>query len=307
VGGSSTVLPLTRALAAEFCAANPSVTIAVAESSTAAGFERLCRNAVDLVGASRPINASELRACESAGVALIEVPVAFDSLTVVVNAKNPFVDCLTAAELKRMWEPAARGAIGRWNQVRPAFPAEAFTLVAPGPGSGTFDYFTLAIVGTEGQSREDYQRSASDQDLVDAIKADPHALGYFGYAYYLANAHALKAVAIDGGRGCVTPSAETVADASYQPLSRPIFIYVAADALARPAVKAFTRAYVNPANASRVRAVGYVPLPTAALLLINRRLESGATGSLFGGRGSVLGLTGEAFEDPDRIQSALVR
>jgi phosphate transport system substrate-binding protein len=307
VDGSSTVLPISRLLAADFQQANPAVKIEVIESATATGFEKLCDGAVDLIGASRPINAAELRRCESNSVAFIELPIAFDSLSVVVNAKNTFADCLSVAELKRMWEPAAQGNITRWNQIRRSFPAQQLTLVGPDRASGTFDYFTLAIVGQAGESRDDYTRSDNDQEIVDAIAADPNALGYFGYAHYLANSGTLKAVAIDSGRGCINPSGETVADATYQPLSRPVFVYVMADALTQPEVKAFARTYIDPANASRVRKVGYVPLPTATLLVVNRRLESSVSGSMFEGRGSVLGLTAEIFEDPDRVKNALVR
>jgi phosphate transport system substrate-binding protein len=307
VDGSSTVLPISRSLGATFERANPRARIAISESGTGGGSQKLCRGAVDMVGASRPLDAAELAQCESNRITFVELPIAFDSLSVVVNPKNTSVDCLTVAELKRIWEPAAEQTITRWNQIRASFPAQPLTLVGPGPASGTFDYFTLAIVGAAGQSRKDYRPNEDDQKLVDAIAADPNALGYFGFAYYLANIEKVKTVAVDSGLGCVKPSLETVADASYQPLSRPLFVYVTTTALTRPEVKAFARTYVNPANAARIRELGYLPLPTAALLLINRRLESGITGSVFAGRGSVVGLTADVLEDAERVQNALVR
>jgi phosphate transport system substrate-binding protein len=307
VDGSSTVLPVSRAMADTFQKTNAGVQVAVAESGTGGGFQKLCAGQVDLIGASRPINGAESGQCEANRVRFIELPVAFDSLTVVVNPKNTFVDCLTVAELKTIWEPKAEGTVTRWNQVRSSFPAQPLTLFGPGKASGTFDYFTLAIVGTQSSSRNDATTSEDDTELVNGIAADPNALGYFGFAYYVANRDKLKLVAIDGGQGCVVPSADTVTSASYQPLSRPLFVYATTTAVARPEVKAFARSYVNPENAARVRDLGYVPLPTATLLSIGRRLDAGTTGSIFGGKGSVLGVTAEAFQDEDRIKNALVR
>ena len=307
VDGSSTVLPVSRSMAAAFQSANPGVQVAVAESGTGGGFQKLCAGGVDMIGASRPINAAETRQCEANRVEFVELPVAFDSLSVVVNHGNTFAGCLTVAELKTMWEPKAEGTVKRWNQVRSSFPDQPLTLFGPGKASGTFDYFTLAVVGTQSSSRNDATTSEDDTDLVNGIAADPNALGYFGYAYYLANKDKLKLVAIDNGKGCVVPSADTVADLSYQPLSRPLFVYAATSALARPEVNAFARSYVNPDHAGRVHDVGYVPLPAATLLSVGSRLDTRMAGSIFGGRGSVLGVTADMFQNEDRIKSALVR
>jgi phosphate transport system substrate-binding protein len=206
-----------------------------------------------------------------------------------------------------MWEPASEGKVTRWNQIRASFPDQPLTLFGHGREHGTFDYFTLAVVGVEKSSRNDYTKNEDDAVLVDGIAADPNALGYFGFAYYLANKDKLKLVAVDNGHGCVVPSAQTVADDSYQPLSRPIFVYVSASAAARPEAKAFARFYVDPDNARYVRDVGYVPLPPATLLAAGRRLDAGVAGSIFGGRGSVLGVTAQTFEDEDHIKNALVQ
>ena len=235
------------------------------------------------------------------------MPIAFGSLSVVVNARNTFVGCLKVDELKRVWDPAAEGKLTRWNQIRSDFPNQPLALFGPGKDSGTFDYFSLAVVGEESSSRGDYTKSEDDTVLVNGVAADPNALGYFGYAYYLANRDKLKVVAIDNGHGCVVPSPQTVADNSYEPLSRPMFVYISKSAAARPEAKAFARFCVDPDNASYVREDGYVPLPTVTLLAAARRLDKGMTGSIFGGRGSVLGVTAETFQDEDRIQNALVQ
>ncbi len=179
----------------------------------------------DITGASRPINATEVQLCKTHNIDYFELPMAFDSLSVVVHPQNTLVNCLTVAELKSMWEPAAQGKVTHWNQVRPSFPNQPLLLYGPGRDSGTFDYFTLAIIGAEGTSRSDYTASEDDVVLVDGVASHTYGLGYFGYAYYLGNRDRLKTVAVDSGYGCVLPSPQTVADSSYQPLSRPIFIY----------------------------------------------------------------------------------
>jgi phosphate transport system substrate-binding protein len=307
VDGSSTVLPVSTAMADAFRKERPGVRMTVHESGTGGGFKKFCAGEIDIAGASRPINAAEVRQCDASHIEFIELPVAFDSLSVVVNGSNTFVDCLTVPELKRMWEPAADGKVTRWNQIRSSFPARPLTLFGPGTESGTFDYFTLAIVGTESSSRADYTKSDDDTVLVSGVAADANASGYFGFAYYLANKDKLKLVSVDNGKGCVVPSTATVADATYRPLSRPIFIYVSASAAARPEVTAFAEFYVAPENARIVDHVGYVPLPTVTLLSVARRLDQRVVGSIFGGRGSVLDVTAEMFQGEDKIKSALVR
>jgi phosphate transport system substrate-binding protein len=307
VDGSSTVLPLSRALAQSFEQTTPGVNIEVTQSGTADGFRKLCSGSADLVGASRPINGAEARQCGSNRIDYIELPVAFDSVTVVANPANTFAGCLTVRELKTMWEPAAEGKIRQWNQIRASFPARPLKLFGPGRSSGTFDYFTLAVNGEEGRGRGDYTATEDDMASVNGIAADPDAIGYFGFEYYVANRERLKLIAIDSGRGCIVPSPAAVIDGSYQPLSRPVFVYVSLAAAARPEVKAFTRTYVNPDATAQVRALGYVPLPTATLLAMQRRLESGITGSIFKGHGSVLNVTAEMLQDEEKVKNALVR
>jgi phosphate transport system substrate-binding protein len=283
------------------------VQVSAQSSGTGGGFRKFCAGEIDFTGASRPINAAESQACQANHIEFIELPIAFDSLSVVVSAKNTFVGCLKVDELRRVWEPAAEGKLTRWNQIRSDFPDQPLALFGPGKDSGTFDYFTLAVVGVESSSRSDYTKSEDDTVLVNGVAADPNALGYFGYAYYLANRDKLKVVAVDNGEGCVVPGPQTVADNSYQPLSRPMFVYVSRSAAARPEARAFARFCVDPDNAHFVRDVGYVPLPAVTLLAAARRLDKGVTGSIFGGRGSVLGVTVDTFQDEDRIQNALVQ
>jgi phosphate transport system substrate-binding protein len=310
IDGSSTVLPLSKAMAAAFQQANGSVQVTPAASGTTAGFKRFCGGEIDIASASRPINAEEERACGGRKIEYIELPVAFDSLSVVVNSRNSFVTCLTVGELKRIWEPAAEGRVKTWRDVRASFPAEPLNLYGPTAEHGTFDYFTFAIVGTERSSRRDYTQRPNPATLAGDVANDVQALGYCGFDYYQARNQAnggLKVVAIDNGQGCVLPGPETVADYRYQPLSRPMFLYVSRAAAARPEVKAFARFYVDPDNAHFAREVGAVPLPTVTLLFAGRRLEKETTGSIFQGRGSVVGVTAEQFQDEEKVKNALVR
>jgi phosphate transport system substrate-binding protein len=289
IDGSSTVFPITSIMASEFMKTHPRVKIAVGISRTGGGFRKFCAGETDLTGASRPINVKEIELCDSHGIAYIELPIAFDSLSVVVHPHNTSVDCLTVPELKKMWEPAAQRAVTRWSQIRPTFPNQPLVLYGPGRDSGTFDFFTLAIVGEESKSRADYKASRDDAVVIDGVASHVHGLGYFGYAYYLANRTRLKTVAVDNGYGCVQPSPQTVADSTYQPLSRPVFIYVKESAAARPEVKAFIDFYLLPANAGLLLQVGNVPLPTITLRAARSRFHSGLTGTVFGGSGSVFG------------------
>ena len=307
VDGSATLLPISRALAVRFMKSKPTVTITVNGSDTASGFQKLCAGEIEIAGASRPINADEIQACRSRGETFFELPVAFDSLSVVVSSRNSFATCLTVAELKTAWDSTATASVTRWSQIRSTLPDRPVQLLGPGKRSGTFDYFTLAINGAEGSSRTDYETIEDPAQLANRIAATDDALGYLGFAYYLSNKDRLKPVAIDSGEGCVTPSADSVTDETYQPLSRPIFIYASGSAIARPDVKAFAQYYLSPDNESIVREIGYVPLPTASLLTIAGHLDKSLTGTMFGGRGSVLGVTAAAFEDDERVRNALVR
>ena len=246
IDGSSTVGPLTTAAAEAFRGEQPDVNITVGVSGTGGGFERFCAGETDISNASRGIDEEEeVPLCEEAGIDYTEFQVGVDALTVVVNPENDWVTCLTVDQLKKIWEPAAEGKITNWNQVDPSFPDQELSLSGPGTDSGTFDYFTDEINGEEGASRADYTPSEDDNVIVQAVAGDPGALGYFGYTYYEENADSLKAVEIDGGEGCVAPSVDTARDGSYAPLSRPLFIYVKNESLARPEVHGFVEYFLT--------------------------------------------------------------
>jgi len=256
--GSSTVFPISEAVAEEFRKAQPGVDVVVGISGTGGGFKKFCNGATDFSDASRPIKEEEKQACAANGIEPVEFQVAFDGLSVLVNPANDFVECLTVEELKRIWEPGS--TVDSWNDVRSGWPDKPIRLYGPGTDSGTFDYFTEAIVGEEDASRPDYTASEDDNVLVQGISGDPNALGYFGFAYYEENTDKLKLVAIDGGEGCVLPSRDTILNGTYKPLSRPLFVYVRADALQRPEVAEFMRFYLTNGKAL-VDAVGYVEVP----------------------------------------------
>lgn len=308
IDGSSTVYPLSKAMAEAFGKVYPAMQFRIEFSGTGGGLKKFCAGSVDMVGASRPINAVESERCRAQHIEYIELPVAFDSLSLVVNPENTFVDCLTAKELRSMWEPAAAGTVTTWQHIRSKFPAQPLVLLSPGKDSGTFDYFTSAIVGAEGKSREDIAMSEDDLVIARGVAADPHAIGYFGYAYYEAHRDKVKLVAIDSGRGCISPSIHTVANGTYQPLSRPLFLYVNAAAI-RAEVEAFTRFYLSPDSAQYVTQVGYVPLPPASLAIVTARFDSRVKGSAFGGQGSVLGLTLDWLhvDEEERMRAQLVQ
>ena len=286
--GSSTVFPISEAMAEEFQRAHSNVRVTVGTSGTGGGFKKFCAGETAISNASRPIEADEKELCQKGNVEFVELPVGFDALTVVVNPKNTWAKCLTTVELKTMWEPAAQGKINNWNQVRRDFPNEPLALFGPGTDSGTFDYFTEAISGEEGASRGDFTASEDDNVLVQGVVGNPNALGYFGLAYYEANRDRLERVAIDdgnaaNGQGCVQPSAETVLNGTYQPLARPMFIYVNAKKLDRPEIKAFTDFYLNPQNKKLVSEAGYIPMSDPVYTKVQARLNERKTGSLFEG------------------------
>lgn len=256
--GSSTVFPITEAMAEEFMAETTGrYRVTVGLSGTGGGFQRFCAGETAISNASRPIKESELEACRRNGVEPLELMVAYDGLAVVVHPANTFVECLTVEELKRIWEPGSR--VQRWSAVRPGFPDAPIRLFGPGTASGTFDYFTEVIVGEEDASRPDYTASEDDNVLIQGVAGEPNALGYFGYAYYAENQDKLKLVAVDGGNGCVRPTPETIRRGEYRPLSRPLFIYVSRKALGQPVVAEFVRFYMENA-AELVPETGYVPL-----------------------------------------------
>ena len=276
VDGSSTVYPISEAVAEEFQRENPGTRVAVGVSGTGGGFKRFCAGETDVSNASRPITESEIEDCERNGVQFTEVRVAWDGLSVITNPSNDFVACLTTDELKRIWEPGS--TIENWSQVRDGFPDKELKLYGPGTDSGTFDYFTEAIVGEADASRPDYTASEDDNVLVQGVEGDPGALGYFGFAYYEENADRLRLLGVDGGTGCIQPSVETIESQTYAPLSRPLYIYVSDVGLAKPQVEAFVEYHLDQ-GAELVRSVGYIPLQPeqyAAELEKVRQLASGA-------------------------------
>ncbi len=285
IDGSSTVFPVTEAVAEDFQKSKKNaVKVTVGVSGTGGGFKKFCRGETDISNASRPILKSEMAECAKSGVRYYELPIAFDALTLVVNTKNTFLSQITVAELKKMWEPSAQGKIQRWNQINAAWPDQPIKLFGPGADSGTFDYFTEAIVGKSKSSRGDYTASEDDNVLVQGVARDLYAIGYFGYAYYAENTKTLKSVPVveKDGMKAVAPSESTVLDGSYQPLSRPIFIYVSEKAYAKPEVQEFTQYYLRH-GAKLAKEVKYVPLPAKAYELNIEHLAKGKLGSVFGG------------------------
>ena len=290
VDGSSTVYPVTEAVAEEFQKAEKNaIRVTVGISGTGGGFKKFCRGETDISNASRPILKSEMAECAKAGITYYELPIAFDALTVVVNPQNRFLDKgITVEQLKKMWEPGAQGKVTRWNQVDPSWPDAPMKLFGAGADSGTFDYFTEAVVGKSKSSRGDFTASEDDNVLVQGVSRDVNALGYFGYAYYAENQGKLKAVPIveKAGKPAVGPSMQTVIDGTYQPLSRPIFIYVSAKAYERPDVKKFVEFYLTHGG-KLAREVKYVPLPDKAYALNREHLAKGKKGTVFGGTAEV--------------------
>ncbi len=284
IDGSSTVYPITEAVAEEFQIENQGkLRVTVGVSGTGGGFKKFCRGELDIANASRPIQKSEMETCAAAGIKYFELPVAYDALTVVVHPDNNFLTTISVDQLKQIWAPESQGTITRWNQIDPSWPDAEFKLYGAGSDSGTFDYFTEAVVGKAKSSRGDYTASEDDNTLVQGVSQDPNALGYFGYAYYAENQGKLKALAIGptGGTG-VLPSADSVIGGSYVPLSRPLFIYVSDKAYARPEIKQFIDFYF--ANVAKLAAeVQYVPLPADAYGVITGHVAAGKYGTVFHG------------------------
>lgn len=285
IDGSSTVYPVTEAVAEEFQKAEKNaIKVTVGISGTGGGFKKFCRGEIDIADASRPILKAEMQECAKAGISYYELPVAFDALTVVINPKNAFLKSITVEELKKMWEPGAQGKITRWNQVNPAWPDAPLKLFGAGSDSGTFDYFTEAVVGKAKSSRGDFTASEDDNVLVQGVAADVNALGYFGYAYYAENTAKLKAVPIveKAGKPAVAPSEATVLDGTYQPLARPIFIYVNAKSLDKPEVTKFVDYYMTH-GAKLAKEVKYVPLPPPIYASNKEHLAKKKVGTVFNG------------------------
>ena len=289
IDGSSTVFPISEAYAEEFqIQKRGKVRVTVGVSGSGGGFKKFCRGETDIANASRPILAEEMEACRKAGIKYMELPIAFDALTVVVNPQNTWARTLTIADLKKMWEAGAQGRITSWNQIRPNFPKEKLMLFGPGADSGTFDYFTEAVNGKAKSSRGDYTASEDDNTLVQGVENNKGAIGYFGFAYYAAHKDKLTAVAIDGGKGPVLPSLENVTNASYNPLSRPLFIYVKDTAAQRPEVKEFVSFIMS--RGDLVTETGYLALPKGAYATAMKHFNDGRLGTVFAGTPKI-GLT----------------
>lgn len=257
IDGSSTVYPMTEAVAEEYREEAPEVRVIAGVSGTGGGMKKFIAGTIDVCGASRPIRDAEKKACSEAGVQFVQLEVAFDGLAVVLNPANDWCDHLTVDQLKELWRP--NSAVNNWSDLNPDWPHEAITLYGPGTDSGTFDSFTESIVGEVGASRADYTASEDDNVLVTGVQEDPYALGYFGFAYYRENQDRLKLLAVDDGQGGITPSEATVRNGTYTPLSRPLYLYVRTDSLLREEVQDFIRFYLD-RSAELAREVGYVPI-----------------------------------------------
>ena len=302
IDGSSTVFPITEAMAEEFQKANKGVKVTVGIAGTGGGFKKFCRGETDISNASRPILKAEMDDCRKNGVQYMEMPVAYDALTVVINPKNTFIKSMTVAELKKIWEPAAQNKITHWNQVNPAWPNAPIKLFGAGADSGTFDYFTEAINGKSKASRGDFTASEDDNVLVQGVSRDVNSLGYFGYAYFEANRDKLKAVPIveKDGKPAVAPSTESVVNGSYQPLSRPIFIYVNSKSAGKAEVREFID-FFNKNAPKLVKEVKYVPLPPKAYSYNMETFGKMRLGTKFDGENKV-GLT---IEDLMKLEAKL--
>jgi len=282
IDGSSTVYPITEAIAEEFMKVNAKIQVTVGISGTGGGFKKFTVGETDISDASRPIKEEEARIAAENNIEYIELPIAYDGISVIVNPANDWCDSITVDELKKIWEPAAEGKIIKWNQIRADWPDEEIHLYGPGTDSGTFDYFTEKIVGEEGASRADFTPSEDDNVLVQGIAGDEYALGYFGFAYYVENIDVLKAVSIDAGEGPVAPSDDTIINGSYTPLSRPVFIYVNEKSADKPEVNMFVEFYLENVSVLAPQ-VGSTALPEDIYELIKTRYEEKITGSAFEG------------------------
>ncbi len=290
VDGSSTVFPITEAVAEEFgklTEGNVRVTVGV--SGTGGGFKKFCNGETQVSDASRPIKASEVALCEEAGIEYIEIPVAIDGLTVIVNKDNTWAQCMTVEELNTMWAPEAEDVVTKWDQVRPGWPSDEMEMYAPGVDSGTFDYFTETIGGESGASRGDFTASEDDNLIIQGVSGGKNGVGYLGYSYYVENAEKLNAVEIDGGSGCIAPTDVAINNGTYAPLSRPLFIYVRKDAATTPHIAEFIRYYLGSEGQALAAEVGYIPYPQAVYDLALAKFENGTAGTAFGGENPMHG------------------
>ena len=293
VDGSSTVFPITEAVAEEFgILTDGNVRVTVGVSGTGGGFKKFCNGETQVSDASRPIKASEVQLCADAGIEYIEIPVAIDGLTVIVNKDNTWTQCMTVEELNTMWAPESEDVVTQWNQVRPDWPDDDMEMYAPGVDSGTFDYFTETVNGEGGASRGDFTASEDDNLIIQGVSGGKNGVGYLGYAYYIENADKLKAVEIDGGNGCVAPTDTAINDGTYAPLSRPLFIYVRADAASTPHIAEFVRYFLGQEGQALAAEVGYIPFPQPVYDLALAKFENGTSGTVFGGENPMHGSGG---------------
>ena len=290
IDGSSTVFPITEAVAEEFGKlTDGNVRVTVGVSGTGGGFKKFCNGETQISDASRPIKASEVQLCADAGIEYIEIPVAIDGLTVIVNKDNTWAQCMTVDELHTMWSPESEDVVTKWNQVRPDWPDDEMEMYAPGVDSGTFDYFTETIGGESGASRGDFTASEDDNLIIQGVSGGKNGVGYLGYAYYQENASKLKAVEIDGGSGCIAPTETNINDGTYAPLSRPLFIYVRADAASTPHIAEFVRYFLSKEGQALAAEVGYIPYPQKVYDLALAKFENGTSGAVFGGENPMHG------------------
>ena len=303
--GSSTVFPISEAVAEEFQKSNQNTNVTVGISGTGGGFQKFCRGEIDIADASRPISASEVEACGKSGIEFIEMPVAYDGIAIAVNPKAAWADKITVAELKTLWAPDAQDKVKRWNQIRASWPDREIHLFGAGVDSGTFDYFTEAINGKAKASRGDFTSSEDDNVLVQGISNDELALGFLPFAYYEENATRLKLVPVDdekpdNGAGPIVPGPDTIKSGTYQPLSRPVFIYISKKAADRPEVQRFVEFYMQNAEAL-VREVNYVGLGPEIYGMVSERFTKRHTGSVFSGQNTV-GVTIDQLLSKERAQ-----
>jgi phosphate transport system substrate-binding protein len=296
IDGSSTVFPIVEAVAEEFgILTGGNVRVTVGISGTGGGFKKFCNSETDVSDASRPIKQKEVDMCSLEGVKYIELPVAIDGLTVMVNKSNDFVECMTIDELNKIWSPESEDVVTTWDQIRPEWPNEKMDLYAPGVDSGTFDYFTETVNGESQSSRGDFTASENDNVLIQGISGSKYSLGYFGYAYYSENIDKLKAVAIDGGNGCVIPNDEVINDGTYAPLSRPLFIYVSQDSSDTPHGSEFVKYFLGAEGQTLVAESGYIPFPQEVYDFGMTKFLDGITGTVFGGDNAQKGSVAEVL------------
>ncbi len=282
VDGSSTVFPVSQAVATAFAGTEGAAPVEVNQSGTSAGFDKFCAGEIDVAGASRSIRTREIMACFRAGVRYVEVPIAFDGITIIVHPSNP-VNAITIEELRAIWQQSAEGTVTTWRSANAAWPDQPLTLFGPGGESGTYDYFVDAVIGDAGDLRVDYTASEDDSVILEGVAGNPNGLGFLGHSYYERNRDRLKALAVNSGAGAMAPTAENISSGAYSPLSRPVFIYINAASLGRPEVMQFAEFYVN--SAERVAGeVGYVALPSSAYPVYLERVQNLRVGTAFSGR-----------------------